>query len=81
METERIIAESLYRRRPAYLAFPADLADQQVLSAARPAYPMPQSNPESLAAAVEAIVQALGEAGTEVTAADEMLQELINIKR
>jgi len=64
METERIIAQALYRRRPAYLAFPADLADQPVLSAARPAYPMPQSNPESLAAAVDAIVQALGDATT-----------------
>src|ERR1700761_1753570 len=64
METERIIAEALYRRRPASLAFPADLADQPVLSAARPAYPMPQSNPESLAAAVDAIVQALAEANT-----------------
>jgi indolepyruvate decarboxylase len=64
METERIIAESLYRRRPAYMAFPADLADQPVLSATRPAYPMPQSNPESLAAAVEAIAAALDGATT-----------------
>ena len=64
LETERLIAEALYRRRPAYMAFPADLADQPVLSAARPAFPMPQSNPESLAAAVEAIVAALGEAST-----------------
>src|SRR5271163_4844433 len=64
LETERIIAEALYRRRPAYLAFPADLAEQPVLSAARPAYPMPQSNPDSLAAAVEAIVAALDGATT-----------------
>jgi indolepyruvate decarboxylase len=64
LETERIIAEALYRRRPAYFAFPADLADQPVLSAARPAFPMPQSNPDSLAAATEAIVQALGSATT-----------------
>ncbi|HEX4139546.1 MAG TPA: thiamine pyrophosphate-binding protein [Candidatus Methylacidiphilales bacterium] len=64
METERIIAQALYRRRPAYLAFPADLAEQPVLSAARPAYPAPQSNPDSLAAATEAIVSALAEANT-----------------
>jgi indolepyruvate decarboxylase len=64
LETERIIAEALYRRRPAYFAFPADLAEQPVLSAPRPAFPMPSSNPESLAAAVEAIVAALGAAGT-----------------
>ena len=64
LETERIIAEALYRRRPAYFAFPADLAEQPVLSATRPAFPMPQSNPDSLAAAAEAIVAALGEAST-----------------
>jgi indolepyruvate decarboxylase len=64
LETERIIAEALYRRRPAYLAFPADLADQPVLSAARPAFPMPQSNPDSLAAATDAIVRALTDATT-----------------
>ena len=64
LETERILAEALYRRRPAYFAFPADLADQPVLSAARPAFPMPQSNPDSLKAATEAIVEALAGAAT-----------------
>jgi indolepyruvate decarboxylase len=64
LETERMIAEALYRRRPAYFAFPADLAEQPMLSAARPAFPMPASNPDSLAAATEAIAAALGEAGT-----------------
>ncbi len=64
LETERMIAEALYRRRPAYFAFPADLAEQPVLSAARPAFPMPQSNPDSLAAATDAIVRAFSGAGT-----------------
>jgi indolepyruvate decarboxylase len=64
LETERMIAEALYRRRPAYFAFPADLADQPVLSAERPAFPMPRSNPDSLAAATEAIVKAFEDANT-----------------
>jgi indolepyruvate decarboxylase len=64
METERLIAEALYRRRPAYFAFPADLADQPVLGAPTRGFEMPRSNPESLAAVTEAIVGALAEAGT-----------------
>ena len=34
-ETERLIAEALYHRRPVYMAFPADLANQLVLGGAR----------------------------------------------
>ena len=64
MQTERLIAEALYRRRPAYLAFPADLADQPVLSAPSRGFAMPHSNPDSLAAATEAIVDALKDAGS-----------------
>jgi indolepyruvate decarboxylase len=64
METERLIAEALYRRRPAYFAFPADLADQPVLGMPTRGFEMPRSNPESLAAATEAIVAALAGAGT-----------------
>ena len=64
MQTERLIAEALYRRRPAYMAFPADLADQPVLGAPARSFEMPQSNPDSLAAATEAIARALEEAGT-----------------
>jgi indolepyruvate decarboxylase len=64
MQTERLIAEALYRRRPAYMAFPADLADQPVLGAPARSFEMPQSNPDSLAAATDAIVRTLEEAGT-----------------
>jgi indolepyruvate decarboxylase len=64
MQTERLIAEALYRRRPAYLAFPADLADQPVLGAPTRGFEMPQSNPDSLAAATDAILAALDQAGT-----------------
>lgn len=60
-ETERLIAEALYHRRPVYMAFPADLADQPVVSAAQPLSP-PQSEPRSLAVATEEIVAALEQA-------------------
>jgi len=64
METERLIAEALYRRRPAYFAFPGDLADQPVLGAPTRGFTMPRSNADSLAAATEAVVGALDKAGT-----------------
>jgi indolepyruvate decarboxylase len=64
VQTERLIAEAVYRRRPAYFAFPADLADQPVLGAPTRGFDMPQSNPEMLKAATDAIVEALGEAKT-----------------
>src|SRR6516164_9851977 len=35
-ETERLIAEALYHRRPVYLAFPSDVANAPVLGAAPP---------------------------------------------
>ena len=63
-QTERLIAEALYRRRPAYFAFPADLATQPVLGARQAPIEMPHSDPASLAAAIAAIVNALGEAKT-----------------
>lgn len=62
-ETERLIAEALYHRRPVYMAFPADLANQPVVSAAEPV-PPPASDPAMLAAATDAIVEALGKAET-----------------
>ncbi len=60
-ETERLIAAAFYHRRPVYMAFPADLANQNVLSAAQP-LPPPQSDPVSLAAATDAIAEALTKA-------------------
>jgi indolepyruvate decarboxylase len=62
-ETERLIFEALYHRRPVYMAFPADLAVQPVLGEAQP-IPQPRSNPKTLAAAVDAIVAAVDMAGT-----------------
>jgi indolepyruvate decarboxylase len=61
METERLIAEALYHRRPVYMAFPADHANEKVVSAAQP-LPLPQSDPAFLTAATDAIVAALDKA-------------------
>jgi indolepyruvate decarboxylase len=63
LETERLIFEALYHRRPVYMAFPADYANQAVLNTAEPV-PPPRSDPAALAAALEAIVGALAEART-----------------
>jgi indolepyruvate decarboxylase len=62
-ETERLIAEALYHRRPVYMAFPADHANQAVTSAAHPV-PYPGSDPDSLNEAVDAIVAALEKASS-----------------
>jgi indolepyruvate decarboxylase len=62
-ETERLIFEALYHRRPVYMAFPADLAGQPVLGEARP-IAAPGSNPDMLRAAADAIVAAVDRAST-----------------
>lgn len=62
-ETERLIFEALYHRRPVYMAFPADCAGQPVVSTAS-RLPLPHSDPAALAAATEAITVALAAAKT-----------------
>jgi indolepyruvate decarboxylase len=62
-ETERLIFEALYRRRPVYMAFPADLANMPVLGEAAP-IPMPTSNPVALKSAADAILATLASAKT-----------------
>lgn len=62
-ETERLIFEALYHRRPVYMAFPADLAVQPVLGEAAP-IAMPRSNAGNLSAAADAIVTLFEKAGT-----------------
>jgi indolepyruvate decarboxylase len=62
-ETERLIAEALYHRRPVYMAFPADHANEMLVSAAQP-LPAPESDPAFLSAAVDAIAVALERART-----------------
>jgi indolepyruvate decarboxylase len=62
-ETERLIYEALYHRRPVYMAFPLDVAGQPALSTAEPLDPS-TSDPASLEKAVNAIVEALNDAKT-----------------
>jgi indolepyruvate decarboxylase len=62
-ETERLIAEALYHRRPVYMSFPGDLADQMVVSSARPIDP-PISDPKILQSVTDAIIAALQGAHT-----------------
>jgi indolepyruvate decarboxylase len=61
-ETERLIAEAIYHRRPVYIAFPSDVANTPVLGAAPP-LSLPVSDPDSLAAATDAVTAALNDAG------------------
>ena len=62
-ETERLISEALYHRRPVYMAFPADAAKQTVVSRAEPLAP-PTSDPNALKSATDAILSALAAART-----------------
>jgi indolepyruvate decarboxylase len=62
-ETERLIAAALYHRRPVYMAFPSDVANQPVLSSAQPIAPA-RSDPATLQSATEAILAALAGAQT-----------------
>jgi indolepyruvate decarboxylase len=61
-ETERLIAEAHYHRRPVYMAFPSDVANSPVL-ATTPPLSSPTSDPTSLAAATDAVTAALENAG------------------
>jgi indolepyruvate decarboxylase len=61
-ETERLIAAALYHRRPVYMAIPSDVADMPVLGAAQ-SLKAPSSDPASLAAATDAVIAALDDAG------------------
>ncbi len=60
-ETERLIHEALYHRRPVYMAFPADLANQPLLAEAAP-LSMPASDPAMLEEAASAVVAAFAKA-------------------
>ncbi len=62
-ETERLIAEALYHRRPVYMSFPGDLADQMAVSSAQPLDP-PISDPNILQSVTDAIITALQGAHT-----------------
>jgi indolepyruvate decarboxylase len=57
-ETERLIAEAFYHRRPVYMAFPTDVANQPKVSNSAP-LDSPKSDPASLERAVAEIIKAL----------------------
>ena len=61
-ETERVIAAALYHRRPVHMAIASDVADAPVLGGAA-SVSAPISDPESLAAATDAVAAALNNAG------------------
>jgi indolepyruvate decarboxylase len=61
-ETERLIAEAFYHRRPVYMAFPSDVANAPVLGGA-PSVSAPTSDPEALASATDAVAASLNNAG------------------
>jgi len=63
-ETERLIAEALYHRRPVYMAFPADVANQPILGSAASSLVPPKSDAASLERAISAIIEALNAAKT-----------------
>lgn len=62
-ETERLIAEALYHRRPVYLALPADQANLPVVGAI-PMFPDATSHAASLLSAANAIIDTLGSVKT-----------------
>ncbi|RDJ20002.1 alpha-keto acid decarboxylase family protein [Bosea caraganae] len=62
-ETERLIHAALFHRRPVYMAFPADCANQPVQGRAEP-IAMPTSDANTLDEATNAIASALDQAGS-----------------
>lgn len=60
-ETERLIAAALYHRRPVYMAFPSDVAYQNVVGMAPPKV-VPTSDPDALESVVDAIMNAMEKA-------------------
>lgn len=62
-ETERLIAEALYHRRPVYMAIPADQANLPVTAEMAP-FPEASSQSTSLSRAADAILEALANVTT-----------------
>jgi len=62
-ETERLIAEALYNRRPVYMALPSDVVDKPIVAQSDP-LALPVSDATALAAATDAVVGAVEAAST-----------------
>jgi len=75
-ETERIITAALMHRRPVYLAVPDDYAKMPVIDAALPPRAPSLSFPDTLEAAVNAIIEKLERAETAVILAGYLLSRL-----
>lgn len=78
-ETERLIYEALYHRRPVYLGFPADLALRPVLGSA-PQINLPPSDLETLEAVVTAIDAAVARAHSAIVLAGMLVGRTGNTK-
>ncbi len=78
VEMERLVAAALSHRRPVYLAIPADYAEMPVLEATAAAgqAAVTASDPETLAAAVEAVVEKLSQARTAAILAGYLIPRL-----
>lgn len=62
-ETERLIAEALYNRRPVYMALPSDVVDKPIAAQSDP-LALPVSDSTALTAATDAVVGAVEAAST-----------------
>jgi indolepyruvate decarboxylase len=76
-ETERLIGEALYHRRPVYMAFPSDVVDRPILTVSERVSP-PVSDPLALRAASDAIASAL-EAATSACVLPGVLLDRLGI--
>jgi indolepyruvate decarboxylase len=75
-EMERVVNAALTHRRPVYLAIPADYAGMTAMGSALPPATLPASVPDTLDAAVKAIIEKLEKAHTAVILAGYLLGRL-----
>lgn len=75
-ETERVINAALMHRRPVYLAVPIDYAEMPAADVVCPSHAPSMSSPDTLEAAVNAIVEKLEGAETAVILAGYLLSRL-----
>jgi len=75
-QIERCLEAALTRNRPVYIALPQDYADVPLAGELVCAPEAPQSDPGTLAAAIEAVAEALDKAGTAVVLAGYLIARL-----
>jgi indolepyruvate decarboxylase len=79
-ETERLIYEALYHRRPVYMAFPADYANCPLLAEAEP-LAQPHSDPSSLDRTVKTVLERLAGARSACVLAGMLTRRTENRER